>query len=193
MPTCASRIMLTSLAPSPMARVMGCSLEAFINFTICRNTNPPLIRTTVCHFGGTFSKGSAALSPVLSAAAPCDSRARRYSCGRCPERRLCSCRGRRSPGWALTPRTEWPRRWSDRSRCSRPTTWKKISRNKDDKSIVDESAVWSSMNMDCDCVICGFTALSVRLSHTRKSSVVWGRSCSARTGRRADSAPLCVS
>lgn len=34
MPTCASRIMLTSLAPSPMAKVMGCSLESLINLTI---------------------------------------------------------------------------------------------------------------------------------------------------------------
>lgn len=37
MPTCASKIMLTSLAPSPIARVMGCSLEALISFTICTN------------------------------------------------------------------------------------------------------------------------------------------------------------
>lgn len=37
MPTCASKIMLTSLAPSPTARVMGCSLEALISFTICRS------------------------------------------------------------------------------------------------------------------------------------------------------------
>lgn len=37
MPTWASRIMLTSLAPSPIARVMGCSLEALISFTICQN------------------------------------------------------------------------------------------------------------------------------------------------------------
>lgn len=34
MPTCASRIMLTSLAPSPMAKVIGCSFESLINLTI---------------------------------------------------------------------------------------------------------------------------------------------------------------
>lgn len=34
MPTWASRIMLTSFAPSPMAKVIGCSLENLINLTI---------------------------------------------------------------------------------------------------------------------------------------------------------------
>lgn len=42
MPTCASKIMLTSLAPSPTARVMGCSLEALISLTICGNPNKSL-------------------------------------------------------------------------------------------------------------------------------------------------------
>lgn len=50
MPTCASKIMLTSLAPSPTARVMGCSLEALISFTICRKTQRKMkLRATVCH------------------------------------------------------------------------------------------------------------------------------------------------
>lgn len=47
MPTCASKIMLTSLAPSPMARVMGCSLEALISFTICRKQNPQSLQLFV--------------------------------------------------------------------------------------------------------------------------------------------------
>ena len=34
MPTWASRIMLTSLAPSPIAKVIGCSFENLINLTI---------------------------------------------------------------------------------------------------------------------------------------------------------------
>lgn len=34
MPTCASRIILTSLAPSPMERVIGLPLEFFTMFTI---------------------------------------------------------------------------------------------------------------------------------------------------------------
>lgn len=51
MPTCASKIMLTSFAPSPMARVMGCSLEALISFTICKNKNPVSVTATVCHLG----------------------------------------------------------------------------------------------------------------------------------------------
>lgn len=36
MPMCASRIILTSLAPSPMERVMGLPLEVFTIFTIYR-------------------------------------------------------------------------------------------------------------------------------------------------------------
>lgn len=34
MPTCASRIILTSFAPSPIAKVIGCSFENLINLTI---------------------------------------------------------------------------------------------------------------------------------------------------------------
>lgn len=125
MPTCASKIMLTSLAPSPTARVMGCSLEALISFTICRKTQRK-IKLFVPQNCVLFLKRSAALSPEPSAAAPCDSTARRCSCGRSPEKCLCSCRDRPSPGWASVLQTEWPRRWSDRNPGSRPTTCNKI-------------------------------------------------------------------
>lgn len=129
MPTCASKIMLTSLAPSPMARVMGCSLEALISFTICRKQNPQSLQLFViqdCALSISV-KWSAVLSPVLSAVVPCDSRAQRYSCDRSLEKFLCSCRARLPPGWASVLQTEWPHRWSDRNRGSRLTTWNTIS------------------------------------------------------------------
>ena len=38
MPTWASRIMLTSFAPSPIAKVIGCSFESLINLTIWKRS-----------------------------------------------------------------------------------------------------------------------------------------------------------
>lgn len=124
MPTCASRIMLTSLAPSPIAKVMGCSLEALISFTICQNKQTKRIRH---HRDGTgrVCQRRALRSPELSAVGPYDSRARRCSCGRFLEKYLCSFPTRRPPGWALAQPTAWPRRWSDRNPNSPLTTWGK--------------------------------------------------------------------
>lgn len=122
MPTCASRIMLTSLAPSPIAKVMGCSLEALISFTICQKKAKKRIKHHQDRVDGMHREG-ALRSPEPSAAAPCDSTARRCSCGRFLEKYLCSCPARRLPGWALALRTAWPRRWSDRSPNSPLTTW----------------------------------------------------------------------
>lgn len=124
MPTCASRIMLTSLAPSPIAKVMGCSLEVLMSFTICQNKQTKSIQhqqkgaRRMCQW-------RALRSPELSAVAPYDSRARRCSCGRFLEKYLCSCPARCPPGWALAQQTAWPRRWSDRNPNSPLTTWTK--------------------------------------------------------------------
>lgn len=117
MPTCASRIMLTSLAPSPMARVIGCSLEAFISFTICANKTQFLLlvwASKICVI-------KAIVLPVLSAAVPSDSREQRCSCGRCLKRSLYSCQ---CPlGWPSELQKVWPHQWSGQSPDSLPTSW----------------------------------------------------------------------
>lgn len=126
MPTCASRIMLTSLAPSPIARVIGCSLDALMSFTICTNkhfSQRHRLSFKKCAWSR-FIKKRADDSRELSAVAPCDSRAQRCSCDRSLEKYLCSFGARYHPGWASALQTVWPRRWSDQSRDSLLTTWK---------------------------------------------------------------------
>lgn len=144
MPTCASKIMLTSLAPSPIARVMGCSFEALISFTICRSKKKKqrVSLTTSCHWARRLVFIPAGLSPALSAAAPCDSRARHYSCDRSQEICPCSCRARLPPGWASGLRTEWPRRWSDQNPGSRPTACRRASVKQTDQQSAGSILQW---------------------------------------------------
>lgn len=178
MPTCASRIMLTSLAPSPIAKVMGCSLEALISFTICQNKQTKSIQHHQ-HGAGRVCQWRALRSPELSAVAPSDSRARRCSCGRSLEKCLCSCPARRPPGWALAQQTAWPRRWSDRNPNSPLTTWTKPR-----MSDQQEAAHTGRRATD---------GTSLEISDTQRWSAVWSRSCSVQKAHRADSAPLSVS
>lgn len=56
MPTCASKIMLTSLAPSPTARVIGCSLEDLISFTICQRNDLSQMKELFRHIWRTIEK-----------------------------------------------------------------------------------------------------------------------------------------
>lgn len=58
MPTWASRIMLTSFAPSPMASVIGCSLENLINLTIWKRKKWSLSSLSHLYLGYSLGRTS---------------------------------------------------------------------------------------------------------------------------------------
>lgn len=124
MPTWASRIMLTSLAPSPMERVMGFPLEFFTIFTICdaqgKNTHWEIKQrkktNSLLHY---FNKDRLSISsfwPAPSEEEPSGSTAQLCSFG--------TSAGRGSySGWRWAPLTAWPRQWWSRSPCQQTTSF----------------------------------------------------------------------
>lgn len=137
MPTWASRIMLTSLAPSPMDRVMGLPLEFFTIFTICdaRGKNQHIDDKSKQTGKRYFNKDRLSFSlfgPAPSVEEPSGSTAQLCSFG--------TSAGRGSySGWCWAPSTAWPHQWWSRSPCQQTTnflnTAVKIEKHRSDEKV----------------------------------------------------------